>query len=300
MTVTEAFSLYCLEEISLKGGSDKTIRNYRSACNSLVSSCTDIPISLLTLDHLTKWQQRCDYLGLSSSTVAHHLSRLKQVLRFMKKRGVDVLDYTLIDRPRVSRPNPTYLVPEEVQRIIEAIQNKRDKAIFACMFDSGARVSELLNLDRADLSGNEARIIGKGDKPGVLRFSEWSMGYLRDYLGTRRDGLRPLFVSSQCRRITVSRVQQLLHVYSDQAGIEKNVTPHVLRHSFATDLLMNGAGIFDVKEQLRHEKISSTEIYLHVEESTRRQTYNRFHTKLTAPGRTDHTREELRRVDDTR
>jgi integrase/recombinase XerD len=299
VTISEAFSRYCLEEITLQNGSQKTVRNYISACRSLVKTTDDIPIQLLVVEHVTRWQQQRGYLGHSSSTVAHDLSRLRQVLKFLKKRGMNVLDYDFVTRPKITKKHPVYLIPQEVQQIIGVIEKKRDKAIFACMFDSGARVSELLNLNCEDLRDNTAQIIGKGGKPGTLHFSPWSMNYLQDYLDSRRDRLTPLFVSAQCRRITVSRVQQLLHIYSDMAGIKKNVTPHILRHSFATDLKRNGADIFDIKEQLRHERISSTEIYVHIEEHQKAQVYARFHTTLNAAsdkGQTPPARGESRRV----
>lgn len=280
MTLTEAFTCYCAE-IKLQNGSDKTIRNYRSACNSLVSVCADIPVTLLTLDHLSAWQRYRDARGHSTSTVSLDLSRLKQVLKFLRRRGMDVLDYTMVEKPKIRQKLPTYLVPKEVQQIISVIENPRDKAIFACMFDSGARVSELLNINREDLVDNTVSIIGKGSKIGTLRFSEWSMKYLNEYLTRRTDRLSPLFISAQMRRITVQRVEQLLHVYSDLAGITKNVTPHVLRHSFATDLKRNGADIFEIKEQLRHARISSTEIYVHIEETQKAIAYQKYHTDLS-------------------
>lgn len=283
MNISEAFAYYVVEEITLRNGSPKTARNYRSACASLVGSVTDIPISLLTPQHISQWRLNRERWGHSSTTVAHDLSRLKQVLRLLKKRGLDVLDHDMVELPKIKKTNPVYLVSDEVQAVIDVIDSKRDRAIFACMFASGARVSELLNIDRDDLRGNTAQIIGKGSKPGTLYFDAWSMGYLADYLASRKDSLTPLFVSGQCRRITVSRVEQLLHIYSDAAGIKKNVTPHVLRHSFATDLRRNGADIFDIKEQLRHERISSTEIYIHIEEETRLAAYKRFRSPMGAP-----------------
>jgi site-specific recombinase XerD len=232
------------------------------------------------MEHLAQWRRHRDAIGHASSTIGHDLSRLKQVLKFLKKRGMDVLDYDMVELPKLNKSNPSYLVPEDIQKIIDVIENKRDKAIFACMFDSGARVSELLNINKDEMQGNSVPIVGKGSKVGTLRFGPWSMKYLTDYLDERTDRLTPLFVSSQCRRITVSRVTQLLHIYSDLAGIRKNVTPHTLRHSFATDLKRNGADIFEIKEQLRHERISSTEIYLHIEEEDKQRVYNEYHTIL--------------------
>lgn len=193
---------------------------------------------------------------------------------------MDVMDPVFIDLPKIPKSHPPYLLAGEVQNIIAVIDSPRDRAIFACLFDSGARIGELLSIDRSDMLGNTAPIIGKGGKPGMLRFGPWAMGYLSAYLSKRKDSLSPLFVSGHYRRITVSRCEQLLHIYSDKANIKKNVTPHVLRHSFATDLKLNGADIHDIKEQLRHSRISSTEIYVHIEDAERARKHAQFHTDL--------------------
>jgi site-specific recombinase XerD len=151
------------------------------------------------------------------------------------------------------------------------------------LFSSGARISELLQLDRDSIVLNEfgegeAQIEGKGNKPGVLTFDSNALKILNDYTETRNDPIRPLFISGQRRRITVSRVEQLCHEYADMAGIDKNVTPHVWRHTFASDLKLNGADIYDISKQLRHSNIATTMIYTHISDQKKANDYRKYHT----------------------
>lgn len=280
MVISEAFARYCLEEIELKGGAEKTAKNYRSALASFLLCCGDLPVQLLCIDNLNRWRMFREQRGNKLSTISHDLSRFKQVLKYLRRRGITVMDYDLVDLPRVTYEPRTYLVADEVQQLIDVIPSARDKAIYACLFDTGCRISELLNINRVDVQHGSAQIVGKGSIIGTVYFSEWSLGYLNAYLKSRHDQLTPLFISGQCKRITISRVQQLLHIYTDLAGIEKNVTPHTFRHSFATDLKINGADIYDIKEQLRHKKISSTEIYVHINDQRKQEIYDKFHTRM--------------------
>jgi site-specific recombinase XerD len=238
----------------------------------------DFPIELLTIEHVIRWKMYQDSLGHSTATIRNNLSRLKNVLKFLRKRGFNVLDEENIDLPKVKEKPYTWLSYDEIQKLLDVIENKRDKAIVACLFSTGCRISELMNIDLVDINGNEVRITGKGGVLGTVYLDDYAKSCLDLYLDERRDSLRPVFVSSQRRRMTNSRVAQLLHEYADKAGLDKNVTPHVLRHSFATDLKLNGADIFDIQQQLRHKRISSTQIYTHISDQQRRAAYKTFHS----------------------
>lgn len=278
MVISEAFELYDEEELAANNRSQKTRTNYRTCMRSLLKSTLDIPIELLTKQHILRWKMDREALGQSDATISHDLSRVKNVLRYLRREGYKVLDEDNIKLPRLKEKTYTWLPHDEVKRLLAVINNPRDKAIVACLWSTGCRISELLNLNREDVRGNTAQIMGKGDRPGVVYFDEQAMEYLGQYLAARKDTLRPLFISSQHRRITNSRFSQVLHDYADAAGIDKNVTPHVLRHSFATDLKLNGADIFDIQKQLRHKRISSTQIYVHQNDQERIEKYQRFHS----------------------
>lgn len=280
MILSEALEIFTLEEVKLKGKSEKTGKNYRSAVNSFIRCNADISVELISNHHISRWKLQMDREGKQTSTMAHDLQRFSGILKYLQGQGYRVIDSNSIECPQVRHKPPTWLNTDEIRDLLSVVTSIRDKAIIACMFSSGARVSELLGLNRDDVMNGQAHIIGKGGKSGILRFDEVALGYLQEYLESRRDKLTPLFVSGQYRRITVSRVEQLLHIYADAAGIQKNVTPHVLRHSFASDLKLNGADIFDIKTQLRHSRINSTMIYVHVDDKTADNNYNKYHSRV--------------------
>jgi len=280
MTISEAFAQYISTQLWLRGKAEKTKRNYRSSCNSFIKACGDVAVETITYETCIRWVTLMEYRGLQSSTVAHQLSHLRQVLKYLRRRGLLVMNYRDVELPTIIKRPPVWLELDEVTQLLGVIENLRDKAIVACLFSSGARISELLSLNRDSLRDGRAEIVGKGSKIGVLRFDEVALQYLDDYLASRKDKLKPLFVSGQYRRITVSRVQQVMHVYADMAGIDKNVTPHVMRHSFASDLRLNGADLYDIKEQLRHTSISTTQIYVHIGDKKRDKSYTEFHSRI--------------------
>lgn len=279
MTITEAFTRYCLE-LEAQGKTEKTRKNYKCAEHSLIQAIGDIPIELVSFDQITRWRLTMASQGFQSSTVKGYIGKLREVLKYYRRRGIPVIDSRDVELPRVIQRPPTWLDHSEVKQFLEVIESVRDKAIFASLWGTGARISELLQLNRDSIIDGQAPIIGKGDKPGILYFDDYSLKLLDDYLDSRHDTLTPLFISGQYRRITVSRVEQLAHIYADKAGIAKNVTPHVLRHSFASDMIINGAGIYDVKEQLRHSSVNTTQIYTHIREDFNRVNHDKFHTKL--------------------
>lgn len=278
MTVSESFYQYILEQ-QLKGMKLKTVRNYTSVLHSLLRCMGDIPIGLISLDMVIRWSIYMDDRGNSSSYKSSSLSRLRQVIKYMAKRGHEVMDYEEIELPKILHKPPTFLDYSEIQVMIDHAPNPREKAIIACLFSTGCRITELLSINRADIIDNEVSILGKGDKYRTVYIDATAQEYLQAYLVTRRDNLRPLFISAQRSRITASRVQQQLHEIADWAGIDKNVTPHVFRHSYATDLHRNGAPLLDIKELLGHEKISSTIIYTHVTNHEKRKVFNQYHSK---------------------
>lgn len=279
MLLREAFAQYIFEEIQLKNGAEKTRKNYTTSLNSISSVLGDIPAKLLTIQHITRWKMHMDARGNSASTIKHQLCHIRSVLRFLKRRGYDVLDYRMIDLPKVTRSKPTYLEYGEVQKVIDAADNIRDKAIIACLFSTGCRISELLNLNIEDVQTQEVTVLGKGSKYRRVYIDDKAWRYLHDYLSTRKDRIPALFVSGQYRRITVSRVQQILHVLQADAGIEKNLTPHVMRHSYATDLVVNGADIMAVKELMGHRTVKTTEVYTHLSQNHLKEQYEKHHSR---------------------
>lgn len=277
MLLSEAFQQYDAI-LSSQGKSLKTRNNYRSGLANLIKHSADVPVELITFGTITRWQLEMQRTGHQQSTIKTNLGYIREVLKYLRKEGYPVIDSRDIDLPKIAQKPPVWLDYREVQQILDVIDSARDKALIACLFATGARITELLQLNIDSIKDGAATIVGKGSKVGVLYFDSTALNYLQEYLQSRKDSLTPLFVSGQYRRITVSRVEQLLHIYTDMAGIEKNVTPHVLRHSFASDLILNGADIYSTSRLLRHSNITTTQIYTHVKEEQNQDAYTKYHS----------------------
>jgi site-specific recombinase XerD len=197
--------------------------------------------------------------------------------------------------PKVSRKQVTFLHYDEVTRLLETIDitseaGLRDRAIVELLFSSGLRVSELVNLDRGHVNTKrrEFMVRGKGQKDRPVFISKTAAAYVEEYLATRLDNLPPLFLSysrnnvstqsGDFRRLTSRSIQRMINKYARLAGLTKHVSPHTMRHSFATDLLMNGADIRSVQSMLGHSNIATTQVYTHVTDEHLRDVHERFHS----------------------
>ena len=215
-------------------------------------------------------------------TQAYHLIALRGFLKYLARREIKSLDPSLVDLPKVVRKQVTFLHYDEVEDMLEEIDlstesGLRDRAIIELLYSGGLRVSELvgLNKDSINLERREFMVRGKGSKDRPIFISEACADRVRDYLDARTDSLPALFLnnsrntqavdqSGNYRRMTARSVERIVEKYARLAGITKHVSPHTLRHSFATDLLMNGADIRAVQSMLGHADISTTQIYTHV------------------------------------
>jgi len=279
MLITEAFEAYEMDELLSERRSFSTIDNYRKAKKSLLKSIgSDVPLELFTYMHVIGWKKSMYEKGIAGSTMAQHLMKLRSILTYLKKHGFNTLDPAEIKIPSFKYKETAWLTMEEMGRFLGVIDNPRDKALFSCQFSSGARISELLSLNRDSIVDGSADIIGKGGKSRALNFDQNALKVLDEYLATRKDNLEPLFISRQYRRIGRVQVINLAHKYAKLAGIDKNVTTHVMRHSFGTDLELNGMDIYGISKQLGHARIETTRIYIHAADTNKRPDYDKYHT----------------------
>ncbi len=228
-------------------------------------------------------------------TQSYHLIALRAFLKFLAKQDVKTLSPEKIELPKISRKQVTFLYYDEVTRLLDTIPlndetGLRDRAIIELLFSSGLRVSELVNLNRdhVNTKRREFMVRGKGQKDRPVFISESTADHVEDYLAARLDNLPPLFLSysrnstattsGDYRRLTARSIQRIISKYARLAGITKHVSPHTMRHSFATDLLMNGADIRSVQSMLGHSNISTTQVYTHVTDEHLREAYEKFHS----------------------
>ena len=281
MTISEAYEYYVFEHVKLAGLSEKTGKNYTGGCRSFVAGVGDLPIAFIDEQHVIRWKTYLLNTGKSTGTIAQYLRGFRMVIRFFQEKGAEVIDPKTITTPKVIRKDPTYLYSHEIETLIEAAPTLRDKAIVACLFSTGCRISELLGINREGVREreNEVMVHGKNGSFRPVYIGPEAMAHLTRYLDTRTDVLRPLFVSGQRRRVSRSTVQKMMHIATDVAGIDKNVTPHTLRHSYATDLIINGADISGVSKLMGHSNIETTKIYTHLANPRMKELHARFHSK---------------------
>lgn len=285
-----------------RGRAPRTSENYKRYLERFVEFAGDIEVDTITSELVRKyrlWLNRVESTKggeLAMITQAYHLIALRGFLNYLSKRDIESLAPNKIDLPKVHRKQVTFLHFEEVERMLEAIpddeapQHLRDKAILELLFSSGLRVSELCNLDRdhVNLKRREFMVRGKGQKDRPVFVSNAAARAIEDYLAVRTDTLPALFLnysrnnvastSGDYRRLLPRSIQRTVAKYAKLAGITKHVSPHTMRHSFATDLLMNGADIRSVQSMLGHSNISTTQVYTHVTDAHLKEVYERFHS----------------------
>lgn len=233
---------------------------------------------------------------LKKSTQNYHLIALRSFLKYLAKRDIKSLAPEKIELAKIPERQVDFLEGDDLNRLLESplktqeakMIQLRDVSILQMLFSTGLRVSELSNLkiDQVNLTKDEFTIRGKGDKLRVVFLSNQTKHYLKQYLDARKDLSPYLFVrhdkakgKQEPKNLTPRSIQRLLKKYSKLAGITKVVTPHTLRHSFATDLLINGADIRSVQAMLGHSSITTTQIYTHITNHQLKEVYKNFHQK---------------------
>lgn len=285
--------------------SQKTIANYDHYLTRLHDFAGDIQVTDIDAELIRKWRLWLNRLGTNTSdelgktTQNYHLIALRSFLKFCAKRDLPAMSADKIELARTKRKQVTFLNEQELVRIfkepdITTLAGLRDRAILELLFSSGLRVSELVGLDKdhVNLKRREFMVRGKGQKDRPIFISEDAASWIKQYIEKRDDNTRPLFVrysgrkaldqSGNFHRLTARSIQRLVARYALMAGITKHVSPHTLRHSFATDLLMNGADLRSVQAMLGHSNIATTQIYTHVTDPHLRAVHEKFHNKDTA------------------
>ncbi len=303
MFISEALSDF-LEHLEVEGGrSMRTIENYKLYMERFIEFTGDIEVSKISSEivrkyrlWLNRYRNEISEKGLSITTQSYHLIALRGFLSYLSKRDIPSLAADKISLPKTVRKQVTFLHYDEIVRMIEQIPTNsevglRDRAIIELLFSSGLRVSELVNLNRdhINLKRREFMVRGKGQKDRPVFISPSAAEHVENYLDERSDSLPALFLSytrrnsapstsGDYRRLGARSIQRMIAQYARLAGITKHVSPHTMRHSFATDLLMNGADLRAVQSMLGHSNISTTQVYTHVTDQHLRDVHERFHS----------------------
>ncbi|NLA08484.1 MAG: tyrosine-type recombinase/integrase [Parcubacteria group bacterium] len=287
-----------------KNRSTKTIENYNRYLTKFIDFLEkklNKNKEQLTLDDINQETVRAfriylnrleiDNKNLKKITQNYYIISLRGFLKYLSKIGIECLSSEQIELAKVSRNEINVISFEELECLLDApetnsIKGLRDRAIFEVLFATGLRISELcrLNRDSINLERGEFSVKGKGGKIRVVFLSDSAKIALKKYLDKRTDLEEPLFVSFKKSkkleprgRLTSRTVERLINYYAKKAGIVKKVTPHTLRHLFATDLLQNGADLRSVQMLLGHSNISTTQVYTHLTDKELKEIYQAFH-----------------------
>lgn len=283
-------------EIS-KGRSVKTVENYDRYLSKFVEFAKITSPSGITdrkVQEFRLWLNRQSGTAgagtMKKRTQNYYLIALRAFLKYLQRQEVKSLSPERIELAKVADRSLDLITVQELERLMKApdlsdLRGLRDKAILELLFSTGLRVSELTALDTdIDLTRDELSVRGKGDKVRVVFLSPAAKQAVTTYLKARKDMEEPLFVdygrgNKTPRRLTPRSVERLVKQYAIKAGITKKVTPHVIRHSFATDLLENGADLRSVQALLGHANIATTQVYTHVTDKHLREVHKSFHGK---------------------
>lgn len=228
--------------------------------------------------------------SLKKITQSYYIIALRNFLKYLSRRDIKTLSAEKIELPKIPERQIEILEYKDLERLIDApkgndIRSLRDRAILELFFSTGMRLSELCSLDRyVDLSRGELTIRGKGEKLRVVFLSDGAKAAIKKYLDKRTDAEEKLFVSLNksgkvIGKITPRAVERVVERRAREAGIAKRIHAHQIRHSFATDLLVNGADIRSVQEMLGHSNISTTQIYTHLTNKELREVHKAFHAR---------------------
>lgn len=299
------FLEYCEIE---RGHSELTIRNYEHYLIRFLEFLEEgksrvVTPKTITNDKIRSYRLYLNRLAGSEGeqmkkiTQNYHLIAIRAFLKYLAKRDIESLSPEKIDLIDAKRKQIGFLEAREIESLLSAPRQfakkpevlARDEAILELLFSTGLRVSELCNLDREQVNTTkgEVAVRGKGGKDRVVFISPSAASALGAYLKTRKDDWKPLFIhygglrdeDGAYMRLTPRSIQRMVSGYAALAGIIKKVTPHILRHSFATDLLFNGADIRSVQEMLGHSSITTTQMYTHVTNKQLKEVHRAFHGK---------------------
>lgn len=291
-----------LEYLEIERNCSKlTIRDYRHYLESFNKWYGEKNIENLDLVTVRKYRvflaNREDKNGLTLKRVTqnYYVIALRSFLRFLIKNDFKTLEPSKIDLPKTESRNLKFLSSEQIERLVTSVDTSkeeglRDRAILELLFSTGLRVSELtkLNHEQINFERREFGVIGKGSRLRLVFISDRAADWVKRYLDERKDGFKPLFIrysgkvveddSGEKMRLTARSVERIVKKYVRAARIPVDATVHTLRHSFATDLLHNGADLRSVQEMLGHKNIATTQIYTHITNPQLRDTHKSFHS----------------------
>lgn len=272
---------------SEKGLAKATIEAYRRDLKAFFKSLPTLEASQITVDHIVAFLSFLQQNGYASASLARNLMAIKAYFKFLRKDGAIKQNITLLlDTPKLWQLVPEVLTIEEAENLLKApdpetLCGLRDRAILEMLYASGLRVSELCHLDIYHVDDTSVRVFGKGRKERLVPIGKPALAALDAYLQAqfRAEEQKALFLSDKGKRMQRQFVWKIVKHYAKAAGISKKISPHTLRHSFATHLLERGADLRIIQELLGHASISTTDKYTHVSSQHLKEAFDAFHPR---------------------
>lgn len=271
-----------------KNSSVHTLLNYRKDLNEFKAFLGDsIPVEKADYLSLRKFLSTLKERNLKSRSISRKLSCLRSFFRFLNREGFLKNDPTTsISSPKLERTLPIFLTEDEIARLIESPDSKelsglRDRAILETFYSTGIRISELVGLSAEDIDffGGVAKVMGKGKKERMVPIGDRALKAIREYLKRRKQAHPAIFLNKNGRRITARGVRLIIDRYVHLTALREDISPHSLRHSFATHLLNRGADLRSVQELLGHANLSTTQIYTHLTTDKLKSVYDQAHPR---------------------
>ena len=287
MKISEAFDLYKNNYMFIKCQSVRILEDQEYVKKRLIGVVGDKDISTLTMDDIHKWATTLTKVNMpdgttrprSVNTIRNDLIRLKMVLKYLRLLDYECINPELIPIPKREDTRRPYLSADEVAKMIDNAYSLRNKFVISLLYSSGIRLSEMISLNRDDIVDGCFSVVGKGKKLRLCFIDDRTEKLMKKYLSKRNDDCPALIISDNNKaRMTPTNVQLLVKNSAIRAGIDKKVTPHILRHSFATNFIKNNGNIRYLATLLGHSSISTTAIYTHVIDNDLRTQYRQFHS----------------------
>ncbi|MFH1201868.1 MAG: tyrosine recombinase XerC [Candidatus Omnitrophota bacterium] len=269
-----------------KNYSKHTLLNYRIDLKEFAAFVADMPLEKVDYIFLRKYLVHLKSKNLSKRTVSRQLSCLRSFFKFLNREGyLKSNPVLLISSPKQDKHLPAFLTEEEVGKLLDAPPQSpaglRDKAILETLYSTGMRIGELvgLNVESVDVVGGCIKVLGKGKKERLVPIGDRALLTIRNYLDKREGKSEALFLNKNKRRLTDRGIRMMMNKYIKQVSQKEHISPHTLRHSFATHLLNRGADLRSVQELLGHANLSTTQIYTHLTTERLKAIYDKTHPR---------------------
>lgn len=278
MLISEAFDMYKHDFIQIQRQSVRTEEMHDFVRKNFVQFIGNKDIEDLSINDIRQWFEKLSKTRCSN-TVRGYIIKLRRVLEYCSKRGLSTINPDIIPVPKREESIVTYLTEDEVTAMIDNAPNIRSKFIISLLYSSGIRLEELLQLDRNAIYQQKFTVSGKGGKVRLCFIDDRTELLMKEYLGSRNDTCNALVVSLQKKeRMTRTNVELLVKNAARRAGISKHVTPHTLRHSYATNFLRNNGNIGYLSKMMGHKSLDTTMVYAHVIDNDLEEQYRKYHS----------------------